>query len=182
MYPNQSNDGSETELTEPTPIHIQIRPNRFSLLTVGLTVWLALSLGFALAGVAMLSTLVLATAVGAACALMVYQLHADIYLIGDEVRIHYWSTSFVDSVANLADGPGPKYDFRHDETKGLKRLWQGTRLIGFYVGWYSLNDDSPAFVCLTRKHRARRFKTTDGVSLVLDPGVARQLDNALPAT
>ena len=163
------------------PFHVQIRPGLSSLLMVGLGVGLVIALTLGVAGLPLFSTVVLAATVGLSCALMVYQLHADIYLTPEEVRIHYWSTTFVDSVKNLRDGPGEKFDFRKDEQRALNRLRLGTRLLGFYVGWYSLKDGSPAFVCLTRKHRARRFRTNDGVSLVLDPGVARKLEHALPA-
>ena len=73
----------------------------------------------------------------------------------------------------LLDKVSDKFLFRSDEKYALSKLYHGTRVLGFYVGWYTLKDGSVAFACVSRKRHARAISTKDGVRLVLDPGLAR---------
>ena len=82
---------------------------------------------------------------------------------------------FDERLDNLEPASSPKFDFKHDRDLGLKRRFVGTSLRRFRVGWFFLENGGLAFVCLTRKHRARAIATKDGRYLVLDPRVARNI-------
>ena len=98
------------------------------------------------------------------------------------VRVRYLIYCFSEKLENMQIEVTSKFDFRRDEELGFKALYEGTRLPCFNVGWFVLNNDSVAFVCLTRKRRARAFKTHDGCYLVLDPHIARRIEAVAHAT
>ncbi len=95
------------------------------------------------------------------------------------LNIHCPLFSFCDQLDNLQLTPVPKFDFRRDEQFGLRRLYRGTRLPSFYVGWFVLKNDDVAFVCLSRKRKARAFKTHDGLYILIDPRIAREIEAAV---
>jgi len=103
-------------------------------------------------------------------------LSVNIEVSNDEVYIRYLHHSFRDKVSNLMPEASPKFDFKSDENLSLKKLYSGTRLLGFAVGWFTLKDDRVAFTCLTRKKRARFFSSKDGYLLILDPSVASKIE------
>lgn len=97
------------------------------------------------------------------------------------LNIRYLVYSFSDRLENIQVVGEAKFDFRRDNQLGFKRLYEGTRLPCFNVGWFILKNGAVAFVCLTRKRRARAFKTRDGCYILLDPGIARQIQAAIGA-
>lgn len=120
----------------------------------------------------------LAFFIGAIALLMMFQLRAVVSVDEDRLRINCMFASFVDKIDNLEPDVSDKFLFRSDEQYALSKLYLGTRVLGFYVGWYTLKDGSVAFVCVSRKRHARALSTKDGVRLVLDPGLARQIASA----
>ena len=87
--------------------------------------------------------------------------------------------SFCDQLDNLQLATVRKFDFRRDEQFGLKRLYRGTRLPSFNVGWFVLKNDAAAFVCLSGKRKARALKTHDGFYILVDPRIARKIEAAV---
>lgn len=120
----------------------------------------------------------LAFFIGAIALLMMFQLRAVVSVEDDRLRINCMFASFVDKIDNLEPDVSDKFLFRSDEKYALSKLYLGTRVLGFYVGWYTLKDGSVAFACVSRKRHARALSTKDGVRLVLDPGLARQIASA----
>jgi len=114
--------------------------------------------------------------VTAAIAATLLHLSTEIVVEDDELSIRTLTTSFHEQVHNLNAATDDKVDFRHDEHYGIKRLFRGTNLAGFRVGWFVLNDGKVAFVCVTRKRRARAMETRDGYLLLLDPRIARRIE------
>lgn len=160
-------------------MRIAIQPQPTSLTILGFAVGLPLCGLLVLSHIPPLSALFWSSLVALTCVALASQLRATIQVGQDRIRIQYLLTSFADRLGNIEPQASEKFDFRTDERLGLKRLYLGTRLFGFYVGWYVLRDDSVAFVCVSRKHRARRLSTKDGHQLILDPGTAREVESYL---
>ena len=97
----------------------------------------------------------------------------------DRLVIRYLVYSFSDDLRNIDLAATPKFDFRRDDTLGFKRLYQGIRLPCFNVGWFVLRNGGVAFVCVSRKRRARALRTRDGCYILVDPGIARQIQAAV---
>ncbi|XOV85520.1 MAG: hypothetical protein ACFHXK_10470 [bacterium] len=116
---------------------------------------------------------ILSAFIGAIALLMMFQLQAVVKVEEGRLRINCMFASFVDTIDNLQPEVSDKFLFRSDETYALSKLYLGTRVLGFYVGWYTLKDGSVAFACISRKRHARALSTKDGVRLILDPGLAR---------
>lgn len=106
------------------------------------------------------------------------QLTTTIEVVDSQLTIRNWNwlTSFKMAVDNLAVTSSAKFDYRHDSEMSLKRRFYSMVLRRFRVGWYVLENDTLAFVCLTRRERARAIATKDGRYLLLDPGIARSLE------
>ena len=98
---------------------------------------------------------------------------------GDRLTIRYLVYSFCDRLENIRVEATPKFDFRRDATLGVKRLYRGTRLPCFNVGWFVLRNGAVAFVCVSRKRKARAFKTRDGCYILVDPRIARRIQAAV---
>ena len=94
------------------------------------------------------------------------------------LSIHCPLFRFCHQLDNLKLAGVPKIDFRRDEQFGLKRLYRGTRLPSFNVGWFVLKNDAVAFVCLSGKRKARTLKTHDGFYILVDPRIARKIEAA----
>lgn len=149
--------------------------------TTVLWIWAASSLALfvpALAGglgsVAVLLAVTLAFAV-----LTSLTLRATVEIDSDNrLTIRYLVYSFSDDLENIRDGATPKFDFRHDDSLGVKRLFRGTRLPCFKVGWFVLRNGKVAFVCVSRKRRARALVTRDGCYILVDPRIARWIQSA----
>ena len=149
--------------------------------TTVLWIWGASSLalfGPALAGglgsVAVLLAVTLAFAV-----LTSLTLRATVEIDSDNrLTIRYLVYSFSDELENIRAGATPKFDFRHDDNLGVKRLFRGTRLPCFKVGWFVLRNGKVAFVCVSRKRRARALVTRDGCYILVDPRIARWIQSA----
>ena len=92
---------------------------------------------------------------------------------GDRLTIRYLVHSFSDRLENLQVEASSKFDFRRDDRLGVKRLYQGTRLPCFKVGWFVPKNGAVAFVCVSRKRRARALRTRDGCYILVDPRIAR---------
>ena len=119
----------------------------------------------------------LAIAVGAGAIL-----RATIEIDGkDNLNIRYLVYSFSDRLENIQDAATPKFDFRRDDQLGFKKLYRGTRLPRFNVGWFVLKNGAVAFACLSRKRRARAFKTRDGCYIFLDPAIVRRIQAVIAA-
>ena len=96
----------------------------------------------------------------------------------NRLTIRYLVYSFSDELENIQVAATPKFDFRRDDNLGFKRLYQGTRLPCFNVGWFVLRNGAVAFACVSRKRKARAFKTRDGCYLLVDPRIARRIQAA----
>ena len=94
------------------------------------------------------------------------------------LKIRYLIYSFSDKLENIQAAATPKFDFRRDRRLGLKKLYFGTRLPCFNVGWFVLRNGEVAFVCVSRKRTARAFRTHDGCYILVDPRVARHIQAA----
>ena len=127
-----------------------------------------------LGGVAVLLAVTLAFAV-----LTSLTLRATVEIDSDNrLTIRYLIYSFSDELENIRAGATPKFDFRRDDNLGVKRLFRGTRLPCFKVGWFVLRNGKVAFVCVSRKRRARALVTRDGCYILVDPRIARWIQSA----
>ena len=99
----------------------------------------------------------------------------------NRLTIRYLLCSFSDELKNIQAAATPKFDFRRDDILGFKRLYRGTQLPCFNVGWFVLRNGAVAFVCLSRKRKARAFRTRDGCYILVDPRIARRIQAACPA-
>ena len=99
----------------------------------------------------------------------------------NRLTIRYLVYSFRDELENIKVAATPKFDFRDDDNLGVKSLYQGTRLPCFNVGWFQLRNGGVAFVCVSRKRRARALMTRDGCYILVDPRIARRIQ-AVAAT
>ena len=162
-------------------MRIVVRPGKSALIAPAVIVGMLLAAASMVAGNAPFG----AVAIGAAVALLTVaflaQLQATIAVEGDSITVRYLGTSFQDQLSNFEPASTKKFDYRQDRRFGLKRLFRGIHLRGFCVGWFVLRDASVAFVCLSRKRRARALTTRDGYTLMLDPGIARRIERRLPA-
>lgn len=103
-------------------------------------------------------------------------MHATIEIdSGARLTIRYLIYSFSDRLENIRVQATPKFDFRRDDRLGFRKLYQGTRLPCFNVGWFVLRNGAMAFVCLSRKRNARALKTRDGCYILVDPRIARRI-------
>ena len=93
----------------------------------------------------------------------------------NRLTIRYLVYSFSDKLENIQVEATPKFDFRRDDTLGFKKLYKGTRLPCFNVGWFVLKNGAVAFVCVSRKRKARALKTRDGCYILVDPRIARRI-------
>ena len=93
--------------------------------------------------------------------------------------IRYLVYSFSDELRNIQLAATPKFDFRRDDNLGFKKLYQGTRLPCFNVGWFVLRNGGVAFVCVSRKRRARALRTRDGCYILVDPRIASRIQAAV---
>ena len=153
-----------------------IRPSFGSGIGLSLTVSAFLLMATLALGYDLLTAFVASLLAGMACSFSILPLKATVSINDDKLEIDYCGiTSFSEDLRNLTAKPSGKFLFRDDPKYGLNKLFRGTRLMGFHVGWYVLNDGSLAFVCVSRKKRARSIVTPDGVRLVVDPGVARAI-------
>lgn len=125
-----------------------------------------------------LSAIIHSLLISLAFAGILLQLTTTIEVVDSQLTIRNWNwlTSFKMSVDNLEVTPSAKFDYRHDAEMSLKRRFYSMVLRRFRVGWYVLENDILAFVCLTRRARARAIATKDGRYLLLDPGIARSLE------
>lgn len=115
-------------------------------------------------------------------AMIALALRADIWVDArNRLHVRYLVYSFSTKLKHLQRAPTPKFDFRRDEELGLARMYQGTRVPSFRVGWFLLRNQSVAFACVTRKRRAQAFKIRKGLYLVVDPALARQIQVAANA-
>lgn len=96
----------------------------------------------------------------------------------NRLTIRYLTYSFSDELQNIRVGATPKFDYRRDHNLGVKRLYRGTRLPCFNVGWFVLRNGGVAFVCVSRKRRARALVTRDGCYILVDPRIARWIQAA----
>ena len=94
------------------------------------------------------------------------------------LTIRYLVYSFSDKLENIQVEATPKFDFRRDDRLGFKKLYQGIRLPCFNVGWFVLKNGAVAFVCVSRKRKARALKTRDGCYILVDPRIARRIQAA----
>jgi hypothetical protein len=152
---------------------IVIRPQMRSMVMVASAATIGMLLVGLLSTMSVFEAVTLAFFIGAIALLMMFQLQAVVKVEEGRIRINYLFASFVDKIDNLKPEVSDKFLFRSDEKYALTKLYLGTRVIGFYVGWYALKDGSVAFACVSRKRHARVLSTKDGVRLVLDPGLAR---------
>ena len=112
-------------------------------------------------------------------AMLAVALRAEIWVDArNRLHVRYLVHSFSVKLRHLQRAPSPKFDFRRHGELGLARMYQGTRVPSFRVGWFLLRNRSVAFACVTRKHRARAFEIRKGLYLVVDPALARQIQNA----
>ena len=93
----------------------------------------------------------------------------------NRLTIRYLIYSFSDQLENIRPVNNSKIAFRRDDRFGFKKLYMGTRLPCFHVGWFRLRNGAVGFLCLSRKRKARAFITNDGCYILLDPRVARQI-------
>ena len=100
----------------------------------------------------------------------------------NRLTIRYLVYSFSDELRNIHLTATPKFDFRRDDTLGFKKLYQGIRLPCFNVGWFVLRNGGVAFVCVSRKRKARALRTRDGCYILVDPGIVRQIQAAASAS
>lgn len=155
---------------------ITLSPSLQSSVTLAATLGLVVFLILVALATPLVQSAIAGLLVAAAIAATLLHLSTKIVVEDDELSIRTWTTSFHEQVHNLNPALETKVDFRHDERYGLKRLFRGTNLRGFRVGWFVLNDGTVAFVCLTRKRRARAVTTRDGYCLLLDPWLARRIE------
>ena len=152
----------------------RISPNR----TTVLWIWAGCSIAFcgpALSGEPAQALILFAFAFVIAASTSV-SLRATIEIdSGDRLTIRYLIYSFSDRLENIQVEATSKFDFRRDDRLGVKRLYQGTRLPCFKVGWFVLKNGAVAFVCVSRKRRARALKTRDGCYILVDPRIARRI-------
>ena len=112
-------------------------------------------------------------------AMITVALRADIWVDAkNRLHVRYLIHSFSTKLKHLQRAPTPKFDFRHDGELGLARMYQGTRVPSFRVGWFLLRNKAVAFACITRKRQAQAFKIRKGLYLVVDPAMARQIQCA----
>ena len=97
----------------------------------------------------------------------------------NRLTVRYLVYSFTADLQNIQTAATPKFDFRRDDDLGFKKLHRGTRLPGFNVGWFLLRNGATAFVCVSRKRKARAFKTRDGCYILIDPRIARRIEAAV---
>ena len=115
-------------------------------------------------------------------AMIAAALRAEIWVDArNRLHVRYLVHSFSTKLKHLQRAPTPKFDFRRDGELGLARLYQGTRVPSFMVGWFLLRNDAVAFACVTRRRRAQAFKIRKGLYLVVDPAIARQIHFAATA-
>ena len=96
----------------------------------------------------------------------------------NRLNIRYVTHTFSDRLENIQAAATPKFNFRRNQRLGLKKLYFGTRLPCFNVGWFALRNGALAFVCVSRKRAARAFRTHDGCYILVDPRVARHIQAA----
>ena len=112
-------------------------------------------------------------------ALTSVSLRATVEIDSDNcLTIRYLVYSFSDELENIQIAATPKFDFRRDDVLGFKKLYRGTRLPSFNVGWFVLRNGAAAFVCVSRKRRARALVTRDGCYILVDPRIARRIQAA----
>jgi len=157
-----------------------LRPGRRALLSLALSIATAELVLLMVLGVdAGRSLLAAGLSALAVAAIVAQHLATTIEVDGGRLRIRNFMTSFEDRVDNIQPDCSAKFDYRGDERFALRRRLLGTTLYNFRVGWFLLQDGSPAFACLSRQHRARAFTTRDGCRVLLDPGVARRLQRTM---
>ncbi len=152
---------------------IVIRPQVRSMVMVAGAAAVGMLLIGLLSSMSTFEAITLSLFIGVIALLMMFQLQAVVKVEEGRLRINCMFASFVDKIDNLKPEVSDKFLFRSDEKYALRKLYLGTRVLGFYVGWYTLKDGSVAFACVSRKRHARALSTKDGVRLVLDPGLAR---------
>ena len=151
-----------------------VRANRTTVLWIWATYSLAFFGSALTGGLRQLLGMTIAALVSAG--MTGYALRATIRIQNrDKLTIRYLSYTFADRLENIQIVPTPKFDFRSHKKLGVKRLYQGTRLPCFHVGWFVLRNGSVAFVCVSRKRKARAFKTHDGCYILVDPRIARRI-------
>lgn len=154
---------------------IVIRPQMRSMLLVALFATSGMLIIGLLSAMTTLEVTTLALFIGAIALLMMFQLQAVIKVEDGRLQINCMFASFVDKIDNLKPEVSDKFLFRSDKKYALDKLYLGTRVLGFYVGWYTLKDGSVGFACVSRKRHACAISTKDGVRLILDPSVARTI-------
>lgn len=160
-------------------IRIDVRPRVRTFLVLGGAVALPLLLVLSLQASPPAACAVAVLVSLLSVALAAPHLRATIELDGDSISIRHPFHGFADRLDNLEPVASSKFDFRQDRQRGLKRLFRGVHLRGFHMGWFVLRNDAVAYVCLSRRQRARLFEGRDGYCLVLDPGTARRVERHL---
>lgn len=127
----------------------------------------------------MIAILATVTITAISVAFIAPMLRATIDIDQESISIQYLSTSFEDRLDNLKPCASAKFNYIDDRELGLKKLFRGIQLRCFCVGWFVLNNRSVAYVCVSRKQRARMIETRDGYYLLLDPGIARRIERHL---
>lgn len=122
-----------------------------------------------------IETITLSLFIGAIALITMFQLQAVIRVEQGRLSIVSTFASFSEKLENLNLDVSEKFLYRTDAENALNKFHFGTRILGFYVGWFTLNDGSVAFACVSRKRHARAISTKDGVKIVLDPGLAMSI-------
>lgn len=156
-----------------------LRPEPRTYVVVGIVAFASTLLLHLLSGTDLLQALYVSGIVSLATSLTLFSLKAVIKIDGDVLEIDYVRATFADKLSNIKTEATEKFLFKDDPLLALGKLYLGTRIIGFYVGWYTLKDGSAAYVCVSRRRRARALATKDGVRLILDPGIAKALSKRI---
>jgi len=156
---------------------INIQPSWRSLGIIAASMALFFVVWFVLAGFAWEKAAVAALVIGAFTAVSLGQLRATINADKDVFLINYPLVSLKVDADELSSEASEKFEYRRDPDLGLNKLLFGTRGFGFHVGYYSLNDGSTAFVCLSTKKNARAIDLNAELRLLLNPGVAKRVSS-----